>query len=758
MKNAILTFAALCLATSFAMSQTFTVTGKFEYEDKGWSYNGWNGSDGFRPIRNADVTVLNNSTSAVIGTGSTDPSGEFSIVASGTGTLNVVVRVNADTNLHPTFQRMRVTTTGNVEYTAFSPVFNGHNTANPLDVGTTTVLKSLAGSDEGNPFNMLDIGVSGFNYILGPLVNDTTKGTIRMNWPGGGGSFASGSTLTMSDDDGYDDAVVLHELGHVVQNLYSDSDNTGGSHFFGDSDQDPRLSMGEGYATFFGGTVMVHELNRAAHYMDANGSSQTGGVQLRLRLEERTPYAGDSYGAADEVAVACCLFDILDDENSPDQNNTTDDDDIDSSVLINGLNVHRAWWDVFEGPVDVAPNVVINHAWDGWFSEHGVGGMHTEMKDLYDAHRMRFYEDIDEPNNTSFEPVLVTAPSAWSPTRTLYKSTATPPAPGVGDFDWYSAEIVQGSQISIETRYPGAASDADTQCDTEMSLWDESLTNVATAQSGGTGRNAKISNFLVPSTGLWRWRIRTTSSLRFYGSYNWRITYDFENFLPTVDSGPSAVPSTITDDITSMLSAVASDANAGQVLTYTWTPLAGGTIVGSGSSVTFDPPAVLSSTVFNIQLTVSDNLGATTDPLVVQVTVNPSGSPCGAPASTTAAGVGKPGQVGTPSLNPVGLPVVPGTNFKLQLTNALPLAQAWVFVGFSLTPAAFDGGTLYPAINKIFLAGIPGSGTLDMPIPLTDPAFCGVAFYAQVLVPFDPGATGTYQTSQSNYVEVVPGS
>jgi hypothetical protein len=218
------------------------------------------------------------------------------------------------------------------------------------------------------------------------------------------------------------------------------------------------------------------------------------------------------------------------------------------------------------------------------------------------------------------------------------------------------------------------------------------------------------------------------------------------------------LPATIPDDQTSLLSVSASDANGGQTLTYTWTSLSGGTISGSGSSVTFVPPTVTSSTVCDIALTVSDNLGATTDEVIVQVTVDPAGGPCGSGASTTAGGVGKAGQVGTPVLSAIGQPVIPSTTFKLQMTNALPFAQAYVFAGFSLISAPFDGGTLYPATDRLFLATVPGSGTLDMPLPLDDPVFCGVAFFVQVLVPFDPGATGTYQTSQTNYVEVVPGS
>jgi hypothetical protein len=753
----ILTLAVLCLAGR-AAAQTFTVTGMFEYEDKAWTYGGWSGTDALRPIRQADVTVLNSSTNAVLGTGSTDANGEFIIAASSAGTINVVVRVNADTNIS-SFKRIRVTTNGGTEYSALSPVFNSHDTNLDLDVGTTSVLKTLSGGDEGNPFNMLDIAVSAFDYITGPLVNDTAiGGTVTMRWPGTGGSFASGTTLTMSADDGYDDAVILHELGHVVQNIYSDSDNPGGSHFFGDSDQDPRLSMGEGFATFFGGSVMIAELNRAALYVDANGSSQTGGVQLRLRLEETTPYTNDSHGAADEVAVACTLFDIVDTEFTKDQNSSTDDDDLDSSALVNGLDPNRAWWDVLEGPINSAVNLTINQAWDGWFSEHGAGGMHTEMQALFTDHSMRFFEDVDEPNDTIDSVAMVSVTGNWTGNRTFYSATGSPPAPGGGDFDWWGADLVAGSNISIQTRYPGNVSDANTQCDTFMDLFDPNGIKAIDDDSTGTGRNAAINNFVVSETGLWKWRIRSTNSTRYYGTYNWRISYNFENLPPNVSSGPSALPTNILDDSTSSLSVAATDPNAGHTLSYSWTPLGGGTIVGSGSSVSFDPPTVVSQTVFDIALVITDNLGAETGPLIVQVTVDPTASPCGSPAQATSGGVGKPGLVGTPVLSAIGLPVVPSAGaFSLRLTNALPNGLAYIVVGLNLISVPLDGGTLYPSFDITAIVPIPATGVLDLPLAFTDPGFCGAPFYVQALILNDPGAAGSFGTSQTNYVEVIGG-
>ena len=76
------------------------------------------------------------------------------------------------------------------------------------------------------------------------------------------------------------------------------------------------------------------------------------------------------------------------------------------------------------------------------------------------------------------------------------------------------------------------------------------------------------------------------------------------NASPVISAGPTASPSNITENETAQLSVSASDPD-GDSLTYTWQP-ASGTISGSGSTVTFNPPAVSADTVVRINLTVSD--------------------------------------------------------------------------------------------------------------------------------------------------------
>ena len=742
-------------------AQAFTVSGTFQYQDKEWNFNGWTGADPLKPIRRADVYVLNNLNQAILGTGYTQADGTFVVACTAAGPVDVIVRCDADTDknrIATGFQRIRVTNESNVEYSAFSPVFAAHVPPAPLDIGTVTANKILDGSDEANPFNMLDMGVSGAEYIAGPKVGAASVSTtMRFYWPAGGGSFASGSGAHIGDDDGYDDAVQLHELGHVVHNLYSENDSGGGSHTFGDSDQDPRLAFGEGYATFFNGCVLDF-LGREGLYVDSSGSAQTGADQLRLRLETCGPYAGGSYGACDEGAVACTLYDLIDTELSPDTSPGIDDDLFVSTTLVDGQSPHKAWWDAFVGPLDAASNLNQNHAWDGWFTVNAPDPHYAEMADAFEDRRQRFWPDAQEPDNNlaAAVPTPATEFGLWTLDRTLYWSAANPAVPGTGDQDWYALDLVKGSTVTIETRYPGGAFDADTQADTFLEVFAPSGAPAASTDSGGAGRNAAVTNLLVSETGTWHYSVRTLSAMRRYGKYDVRAVLLFENHLPQITAGPDATPETIDDDETTQLSVTASDPDFGQTLSYTWTPLSGGSIVGSGATVTFDPPSVVSTTVMSIELVVTDNLGAATEPVSVEVTVEPgSGSPCALPATAVTGGVGKPGLFGVPVLTAQNLPVVPSNDFAIHASNCHPSLSAMLIFGFTLVSAPFDGGTLYPSPDIMLALGTSPAGVVHLPIGIvTNPTLCGVTLHCQLLVLNDPGAAGFKQTAQTNYLSI----
>ncbi|MHC4846100.1 MAG: hypothetical protein ACYTCU_08060, partial [Planctomycetota bacterium] len=608
-------------------SGSFLVTGTFLYEDKEWGWAGWTGADPLLPIRRADVTVLDDVTGNVLGSGSTDQNGAFAISCSAVGPVDVVVMCECDTSFDTGFQRIRVTPYSAIDYAAFGPVFSGHDPSTDLDVGTVTALKMLASGKEANPFNIFDVSVDAWEYLMGPdHVAGPATDDIQNIWPTGAKTWATPTGGRIGDNHGYDDATILHELGHTVHFLYSDLDSAGLPHSFGDSDQDPRTALDEGFATFFTGMVFAN-IGREPMYVDSSGSAQTGGVQLRMRLETAQPYTTDAKGAADEVAVGCALYDLHDDTLTPDKTPGVDDDPFDGSVLVDGKTVTVAFWEVFTGPMADAFQLSHGHTWDGWLSLHAADPQYDLLKAVFTSFGQDFFEDAQEPDDSLF----LAAPTPPSPTPvwlgpfTLYRTDDMSLAPGSGDSDWFAHDLVKGSVVSFQTRYPNNAADADTQVDPVIEIFGPLNEVVAYDFDSAVGRNAKIANFVVPQTGTWTSRIGSqTPQFRRYGKYEYRVLYVFENHLPTIDSAPIASPTTIKDDETSQLSATASDEDAGQVLSYAWTPLDGGSIVGTGAAVSFVPPTVAAPTTVGVQLTVLDDLGAASDPVVVQLLVNPS--------------------------------------------------------------------------------------------------------------------------------------
>lgn len=524
---------ALALLAAFpsvalAAKHEFVVTGRFLYEDKAWDYSGWTGSDPELPVRFADVNVLDASTGHVVGRGMTDAEGDFAVdCRTSKELLDVSVRLDSDTRrkakADKAFPRLAVMTTSKAIYSAFAPTVHGHPTDSDLDVGETTVLKVLSGQKEGNPFNVLDAAVSGLLYVTGPEIGAKHKSvSLRVYWPNPLGSYALGRKCWISTNDGYDDSVILHEIGHVVHNVWSDSDNPGGIHYFGDSDQDPRLSFGEGYATAFAGAVLAHD-GSVARYVDSSASAQVGGYQLHLELEDAVPYLSGVLGASDEVAVACVLYDLMDGDDSADD--VPDDDALTPTFSVDGVPAQIAWWEVFVGPVKKARAVTMNRAWDGWLKLHEDDPAYDALRDVYEDRELLFVNDAAEPDNdpeTATPIVAVTDTGTWVTDHTLYYAEDGL-GPGRRDKDWFAVELQAGQRVDVETRYPAGAYDATTQADTWLALYDPSGKRRAWDDDSGFGRNARIAGFDVGTSGTWHVMVRSKNRVRDYGRYELRV-------------------------------------------------------------------------------------------------------------------------------------------------------------------------------------------------------------------------------------------
>ncbi len=516
--------AALLLLAAAAAAQDFSVSGSFLYADKDWGWSGWTGAQPERPVRRADVRVLDAVTGRVLGRGLTDGAGGFDVAckAGGQSVRDLVVRVDASNRFRgpadPPMPRLCVLDAQGARWSAATPVFTGHDSAQDLDAGTTTVLPVDASGSDGNAFNAYDMAVAAWEWLA--LRTDAQpRGPLRLQWPSWSGSWALGRTAHVADDDGYDDAVILHELGHLVHNAWSDSDSPGGLHWFGDSDQDPRLAFSEGWATAFAGAVL-EGLGQLPAYMDCDGAATAGGADLRLDLETLAPYALSAEGSADEVAVACAVFDILD--AGPAAGPGADDDAFTAGQDVAGSDALHAWWSVFTGPVARARRGTLNSVWDGWAQDFPDGAGHDPLRAVFDDFGLRFWNDASEPDNIP-ELASVIVPGAFGAEHTLYWSEFEPAANGTGDQDWFTVALQAGQVVSIETRYPGGASDARTQADTQLAVFDPQGRRVAVDEDGGAGRNARVDGLAIDQDGSFTFRVRSTDPLHRYGRYEVRV-------------------------------------------------------------------------------------------------------------------------------------------------------------------------------------------------------------------------------------------
>ena len=143
---------------------------------------------------------------------------------------------------------------------------------------------------------------AGFNpaqYIY-PSADPGSLGTISYYIKGQNQMFINGGRLgsvTTQDTDHFDDAVIIHELGHHIEDVCGTMDSPGGTHN-GQFRIDPRLAWSEGWGNFFGAHVIRNKLNdinpdlAAAlppsgwlFYYDSEGYGATSGYEyIRINL------------------------------------------------------------------------------------------------------------------------------------------------------------------------------------------------------------------------------------------------------------------------------------------------------------------------------------------------------------------------------------------------------------------------------------------------------------------------------------------
>ena len=121
--------------------------------------------------------------------------------------------------------------------------------------------------------------------------------------------------VVSSDMDHFDDAVILHEYGHFIEDVFGRPNSPGGTHD-GNSIIDPRLAWGEGWADYFQAAVTGNPIYRDT-YGTPDCSSLCAGVFYNTSLDPSGAPANDAptanskaEGNFREFSISRVLWDV----------------------------------------------------------------------------------------------------------------------------------------------------------------------------------------------------------------------------------------------------------------------------------------------------------------------------------------------------------------------------------------------------------------------------------------------------------------
>ena len=121
---------------------------------------------------------------------------------------------------------------------------------------------------------------AGFNpaQLIDPSADPSTLSNVSFYLRGYNELYINGGKLgniTQADTDHFDDSVIIHELGHRVEDACGKMDSPGGSHY-GQFRIDPRLAWSEGWGNFFGAHIVRNMLNDINPEVSGTLSSHDG--------------------------------------------------------------------------------------------------------------------------------------------------------------------------------------------------------------------------------------------------------------------------------------------------------------------------------------------------------------------------------------------------------------------------------------------------------------------------------------------------
>jgi hypothetical protein len=533
----------LLLAAGGQLRADWTASGRFVYLDRENAVNGFTGSESPLPIRLADLEVVDPNESGskkILATGVTDVDGFFSIPVVDVDVRDVYVRAitrsDETADLHID---VRSNVTGQpVHYAAATAPVAGHDPSTSVDFGTAEVQIGQG----GEAFNIYDQMLRGMDYLA--YLNGSRPGGgdhLKTLWAldnGTAAAFYSFEQITLRDTAGYDDTVILHEMGHYAVDIYSDSSSPAGPHGFTQCAQDIRLAFDEGFASYWGNSAIRHSGAPRSHvYLRSNGAPGPGNAVRVADLETDTTYLCE--GTTSEVNVFVTLWDIVDGPSTPDD--TPDVDDLPHDQLdLDDAEI----WQVMTDAIPGALQISLEDFWDGWFLPPVQNGFRPEMIGIADHVSIEFYDDLQEVNNASAQATEISTDGF--PVHATFFSDPELDGAGAPDPDYYSFVGVTDFAYLAETKNLRSGAD------TLLEILDSDGQTVLASNDDRSATDVSSSiDWTAPRDDLFFVRVTQQSSLGIYGSYDLIVAaqglvdVDGDGFGPTQDcddTDPSSYP------------------------------------------------------------------------------------------------------------------------------------------------------------------------------------------------------------------------
>jgi len=457
-----LTYFFIFFFTLFVLSASiyanYRIKGSFYYKDKIITPSE---EVRYLPIRYALVEVVDSNNNYVLETGVTDSAGEFSIYIEETYARDIRIRCITSMELWDQYLGIirTVSEVRNIRkselFALTTEVYENHPSDEDIDFIVTPV---IAEDEEiGGAFNIYDCSVNAVLYLRD--LNGGFDEKVQIKWEEGASEGTGYSIYEETvyllgldtDSDAYDDAVIIHELGHFAAFKFARDDNPGVSHYF-TGRYGLHISWSEGWANFFACEVRRYfNIESCNYYQDTwrePGSSSYSITQFEIEGPSHLDYA---IGSENELSVAALLWDITDDSATRDDSEGTDDDPMELEYAEQYI------WEAFTDFKNSNEPATLELFWNNWNSDKLQLPKTTELAEILKSRQIEYFYDNHEIDNPVKNANLIKNLNLQQH-HTLYAKN---------DTDWFKIPVRANQKIKIYTE------NLDNGADTYLQLYNK---------------------------------------------------------------------------------------------------------------------------------------------------------------------------------------------------------------------------------------------------------------------------------------------